>query len=84
MGDEEPVCARLLVDADHAGWAVGQAGGDAVDSHGEDGSVVLSVNVTNRAAFRSFVLGFLDHAEVLGPPELRAELVAWLEDLCRA
>ena len=25
--------------------------------------------VTNRAAFRSFVLGFLDHAEVLGPPD---------------
>src|SRR5205823_12150097 len=24
MGDEDPVTARLLVDADHAGWAVGQ------------------------------------------------------------
>jgi predicted DNA-binding transcriptional regulator YafY len=83
MGDEDPVHARLLVDADHAGWAVGQVGGDAVESRRDDGSVVLTVNVTNRAAFRSFVLGFLDHAEVLGPPELRADLVAWLEDLCR-
>ena len=35
--------------------------------------------VTNRDAFRSFVLGFLDHAEVLEPPELRAEVVVgWL------
>ena len=44
-------------------------------------SVVLQVAVTNRAAFRSFVLGFLDHAEVLGPPALRADLVDWLRTL---
>jgi hypothetical protein len=37
--------------------------------------------VTNRAAFLSFVLGLLEAAEVLGPPELRAEVVAWLESL---
>ena len=43
-----------------------------------DGSVVVELTVTNRDAFRSFVLGFLEHAEVLGPPELRDELVAWL------
>ncbi len=42
---------------------------DAVEERRPDGSVVLAVPVTNRAAFRSFVLGFLDHAEVLGPPE---------------
>ena len=46
--------------------------------------MVLAVHVTNRSAFRSFVLGFLDHAEVIGPPELRAELVEWLEALCPA
>ena len=34
--------------------------------------------VTNRAAFRSFVLSFLEHAEILDPPELRDDLVAWL------
>ena len=33
----------------------------------------------NRDAFRSFVLTFLDHAEVLSPPELRAGLIEWLE-----
>ena len=37
--------------------------------------------MTNRDGFRSFVLGFLDHAEVLSPPDLRDELVAWLEAL---
>jgi predicted DNA-binding transcriptional regulator YafY len=44
--------------------------------------VVLGVAVANRDAFRSFVLGFLDHAEVLGPPELRDDTVRWLEALC--
>ena len=84
MGDEAPVRARLAVDADHAGWAIGQVGADAVESRAEDGSVVLGVTVTNRGAFRSFVLGFLDHAEVIEPPELREELTSWLEQLCGA
>ena len=59
-------------------------GPEGVEERRPDGSVVLAVHVTNRSAFRSFVLGFLDHAEVVGPPELRAELVDWLEALCRA
>ena len=67
MGEGEPVVARLLVDVDQAGWAVGFVGADAVEERRDDGSVVLAVSVTNRPAFRSFVLGFLDHAEVLGP-----------------
>lgn len=84
MGDEEPVRARLLVDGDHAGWAIGQVGAEAVDVRNDDGSVVLGVTVTNRSAFRSFVLGFLDHAEVVDPPELRDDLMSWLEQLCDA
>ena len=84
LGGDEPITARLLVDADQAGWAVGQVGPTRVEERRPDGSVVLAVHVTNRSAFRSFVLGFLDHAEVLGPPELRAELVGWLEAMCRA
>lgn len=80
MGGEEPLDARVRVDADLAGWAVDHLGGDAVvaeDAHG----VEVALRVTNRDAFRSFVLGFLDHAEVLGPPELRADMVAWLQEL---
>ena len=84
LGGDEPVVARLLVDAGQAGWAVGHVGRQAVEEWRPDGSVVLSVPVANRDAFRSFVLGFLDHAEVLGPPELRADMVRWLEEAaCR-
>ncbi len=82
MGEGDPVVARLLVDADQAGWAVGFVGAEAVEERRADGSVVLAVSVTNRPAFRSFVLGFLDHAEILSPPEVRAELVEWLEAQC--
>ena len=82
MGDEPPVTARLLVDADHAGWAIGQVGPDSVIERRPDGGTVLAVKVTNRSAFRSFVLGFLDHAEVLEPADVREDLVAWLEAMC--
>ena len=43
-----------------------------------DGSVVVRVPCANLPAFRSWVLGLLDHAVVLEPAEVRAEVVAWL------
>jgi hypothetical protein len=43
--------------------------------------VVLSLTVTNRAALRSWVLGFLDHAEILGPPAVREAMTTWLVGL---
>ena len=51
---------------------------------GEGGSVEVRFSVSNRVALRSWVLGLLDHAEVVGPPELRAEIVAWLESIASA
>ena len=80
-GDEEERLARLWVDAEQATWARQALGpGTAREDH-PDGSAVFEVPVTNTSAFRSFVLGYLDHAEVLGPPELRADLISWLEQV---
>lgn len=79
MGDEAPLWARVRIDADLAGWGVDHLGSDAVAATHDDGSVEVELLVTNREAFRSFVFGFLDHAEVLAPAELRNDLVAWLE-----
>ncbi len=84
LGDDEEASAELLVDAIQAEWAAAAVGEAAVVERRPDGSVVLRVAVTNRDAFRSFVLGFLDHAEVLGPPAIRQDLVAWLEGLAAA
>ncbi|MEZ5203971.1 MAG: WYL domain-containing protein [Acidimicrobiales bacterium] len=47
----------------------------------DDEGLVIELEVTNRDGFRSWVLSFLDRAEVLGPPELRDELVGWLTAL---
>ena len=81
FGDEEPVEALVLVSPAQAGWVEADLGARAVAERRDDGSVVVRMAVTNREAFRSFVLGLLDHAEVLGPPELRADMVAWLSAL---
>jgi predicted DNA-binding transcriptional regulator YafY len=83
FGDEEEIRAELLVDADQVQWAVDALGADAISSRRPDGSVVFEVGVTEVAAFRSFVLGFLDHAEILGPPDLRRDMVAWLARLAQ-
>ena len=81
FGDEAPVEALVLVSPTQAGWVEADLGSKAVAERRDDGSVVVRMAVTNRGAFRSFVLGLLDHAEVLAPPELRADMVAWLTAL---
>jgi proteasome accessory factor B len=78
LGSDDPVRATVRIDGPQARWVVHHVGPDQVRAE-HDGEVVVELPVTNRAAFRSFVLSFLDHAEILEPPELRADLVAWLE-----
>ncbi|MEL7156257.1 MAG: WYL domain-containing protein, partial [Actinomycetota bacterium] len=54
--------------------------GDAVDWQVEpSGSAVARVPVSSFDAFRTFLFGFLDHAELLAPPEWRAAIIDWLE-----
>jgi proteasome accessory factor B len=79
LGEGEATQARVLVDGAQAPWIVQHLGSGAVAEERPDGSVVVTMTVTNRDNFRSFVLTFLDHAEVLEPADLRAEIVAWLE-----
>jgi proteasome accessory factor B len=79
LGDGEPVMAELLVDADQAAWARYAIGSDG--DQRPDGSVVFTVPVRNREAFRSLAISLLEHAEVLGPRELREDIVTWLEHL---
>jgi predicted DNA-binding transcriptional regulator YafY len=83
FGEDRPIDARVLVDPSRAGWVVEQLGEEAVVARHGDGSVEVTLPVVNRAAFRSWVLDLLEHAEVLGPDELRADLVAWLDAIVR-
>ena len=83
-GEDQPVRASVLVDAPRAGWVVEQLGEESVLERRDDGAVVVALEVVNRAAFRTWVLELLDHAEVLAPPELRDEMVTWLGAIATA
>jgi predicted DNA-binding transcriptional regulator YafY len=82
-GEGEPTDVLLLVDAIEAARVVEEVGEEAIEERRADGSVVLRLGVTSVEALRSWVLGLLDHAEVLGPPDLRAVMVQWLSTLAR-
>jgi predicted DNA-binding transcriptional regulator YafY len=77
-GDGTPTAVRVLVDAGHTAAAELEVGDDARVEPRPDGAAVVTMPVVDRPAFRAWVLGFLEHAEVLGPPDVRAEVVAWL------
>lgn len=79
--ESEEITARVRFDADQAAWAVHQLGKDSVVATLDDGAVECDIRVSNFDAFRSFVLSFLDHAEVLSPPEVRENMVAWLTSI---
>jgi predicted DNA-binding transcriptional regulator YafY len=82
--DDEREEATVRVDAVLASKAVADAGASAQVERHEDGSVTLTMPVVQRAPFRSWVLGMLDHAEVLGPPALRDDVVGWLRSMAAA
>jgi predicted DNA-binding transcriptional regulator YafY len=75
VGSGAPVEALVWVDPLRAARVQREVGDAAVAERRDDGSVVVRVPATNREAFLSWVLGLLDHAEVLAPPELRALVV---------
>jgi predicted DNA-binding transcriptional regulator YafY len=79
LGEDDEIVAELLVDAEQARWAAEALGEQAIVARHPEGSAVFRVGVTNVPAFRSFVLGFLNHAEILGPPALRDSMVDWLD-----
>jgi proteasome accessory factor B len=84
FGDEEPITARVLVDASHAAAVVDELGETTVVERRGDGRVTVELAVVNRPAFRSFVLGLLDHAEVLAPKTLRDDVADWLRAIVAA
>lgn len=81
--DAERIVAQVRVDAEQVDRAQLAIGDEAMELH-DDGSATLSIEVVNVGAFRSFVLEFGDHAELVSPPELRADLIAWLEQVVGA
>lgn len=84
IGDETPTIVQLRVDPARVAWAKQQFGPDVSIEPEADGGAIFEVPVVMPAAFRSLVLEFLDHAEILGPPDVRDSFVAWLRSVIAA
>jgi len=79
LGGEFDARALVRVDAARAVRAMESARPEEVVAQHPDGSVELDVPCANLDAFRSWLFGFGEHAEVVGPPEVRAAVISWLE-----
>ena len=73
--------AIVRIDAAIAPSVRREVAADAVMADRDDGSIDVAVPCANARAFRSWLFGLGAHAEVLSPPEVRAEVVSWLRDM---
>ncbi len=75
---DDSVEATVRISALRAAAAERELGAERVIERHGDGSIDVSVPATNLDAFRSWVIGLVDHAVVIGPPEVREYVVEWL------
>lgn len=73
--EEEP--AKIVIDPEFVPIA-STAVGRTVEMR-NDGSAIFEMPVSSRAAFRDWLLDWGEHVRVLGPSELRNEIIGWLE-----
>lgn len=78
LGADEPRIATVAVYGPLGQVVRREFGDEAVVPDPPDGALAFRVPCNNVEAFRSWVLGLGEHAEVLDPPDVRADLVAWL------
>ncbi len=82
LGDPASSDVTMLVDARLARSVVGTLGSGSVEAWEPSGAVRLKISGRpEKSAFVDWVVGLGDTAEVLGPPEMRAAVVARLEDV---
>lgn len=72
---EDEVEVSVRFDPDVAWWARRQLGAEVRKEEEKDGSLVAVIQVARIAAFIGWMISFDDHAEVLGPPEVRSAFV---------
>lgn len=81
-GDDDDV----LVEVDHieATRVVAEVGEAAVLERRSDGTVLLRLGVSSAEALRSWVLGLLGHAWVVGAGSFREDLIRWLRSMAES
>ena len=78
LGADEPRIATVAIHGPQGEVVLRELGDEALAPDPPEGALAFLVPCNNVEAFRSWVLGFGVHAEVLDPPDVRADLVAWL------
>ncbi|MEK7292245.1 MAG: WYL domain-containing protein [Actinomycetota bacterium] len=80
-GDGVHSPALVRVDSSLAARVLAEFGDDAVVRRREDGAIEFNIPCANLAAFRVWLFAMVDRAEVLAPPEMRAQVREWLVEL---
>jgi predicted DNA-binding transcriptional regulator YafY len=75
-GDDPPLVARVRVTRDRLGGFQRELGGQVVEE--SDDTAIVELTVRHYASFRVRVTAFDGDACLLGPPELVADVTAWL------
>ena len=80
LGDEVAAEREAVVHISaRRGWLVErEIGSERILVRHDDGSTTIRLPFTNEDALRSWVLGFLDDAELLEPADVRDRLIEWL------
>jgi len=78
---DDAVEATVRVSSARAAAAERELGTDRVIARQPDGSIDVLVPATNLDAFRSWLIGLVDHAVVLGPAHVRDDIVTWLRQV---
>lgn len=78
FGSGEAHTATIRVAPEKVPFVAASLGPRASQSADSDGWTSFDFEVTDVEAFRSFVIGLLDDVEVVGPPQLRRDLIEWL------
>jgi proteasome accessory factor B len=78
LGTQELTTTVVRINPTQAPWAQRQVDPASITARHDDGSIEVTLAVRNRDAFRSFVIGFLDGAEVLSPEAARTDFIDWL------
>lgn len=84
LGNGVAVPVRVRVDPGRAADLAARAHRSTDVEWQPDGGVIVTLAVTNVDGLRSLVFEYLEHAEVLDPPDVRAEVVGWLESIVAA
>lgn len=73
--------AEVLIDHTDVATVLAQYGDEVLIERRADGSAVVAIPCVNVRAFMHWLFGFVERAEVIGPPLLRQVVIRWLDEL---